>query len=280
MLRLLMIFLIGAFTFPVQAQELSRLGVFGVVQTVSPLVVAGLEIELPQDVPVISPLGLGQTIDVGDTLAIHVTLDSKKLTAIRVLHIHPIIGPVSAVKDNTATIMGTHAYVPTGVKLSAGDWIALSGFWSGDKVITTKIRQVNRSGFGHITGVVSNKRDKLAGTALRNVTEPLEGFQDHVWMFSGAPEDNGLSVRLSAKGIFGGEIDFGLWQGHASLPIASQTYTIHGTGIIGSARDALMPEAGALITRCGYEGRFVSAAPNGMKAEFDALGCAGDILAD
>lgn len=273
MIRLLVILLTTLVAWPVLAKDLPRLGVFGVVQTVSPLVVAGQEIILPEDVPVISPLGMGQTIDVGDTLAIRVDLDQGALTAIRALQIHPIIGPVSAVQGNTATIMGSPAHVPPDTDIDVGTWVALSGFWSGEKVITTTLRVINRSSFGHITGVVSKSDIKLGGTALRGAQMPLDGFQDHIWMFSGSPEDAGLRVRLIAKGIFGGEIDLALWQGHASLPIASQTYTIHGTGMIGTARDAQMPDAGALITRCGYEGRFVDVAPNGMDAEFAALGC-------
>lgn len=280
MIRLLMILLTALFASPLLAKDLPRLGVFGVVQTVLPLVVSGQEIILPPDVPVISPLGLGQTIGTGDTLAIRVKMDQGVLTATRVLLIYPIIGPVSAVQGNTATIMGSPAHVPPDTNMEVGTWVALSGFWSGEKIITTKVRVIKRNGFGHITGVVSNGEVALGGTALRGAQVPLEGFQDHIWMFSGAPEDAGLRVRLIAKGIFGGEIDLALWQGHASLPIASQTYTIHGTGLIGTAADAQMPDAGTLITRCGYEGRFVDAAPSGMEAEFAALGCVGGTLAD
>ena len=280
MIQLLTILLTMLLALPVKAKDLPRLGVFGAVQSVSPLVVAGQEVILPEGVPVISPLGLGQTIGGGDTLAIRVSLEQGVLTATRVLQIHPIIGPVSFVHGDTATIMGTSTHVPPDTKIEAGSWVALSGFWSGEKVITTALREINRSGFGHITGVVSNTDIKLGGTALHGTQVPQEGFQDHIWMFSGSPEDAGLRVRLIAKGIFGGEIDLALWQGYASLPIASQTYTIHGTGLIGTAHDALMPGTGTLITRCGCEGRFVDVAPNGMEAEFAALGCLEDTLAD
>jgi hypothetical protein len=273
MMRLLMILLIVLFAVPVLAENTLRLGIFGVVQTVSPLMVAGQEITLPEDIPVISPLGVGQTIGVGDTLAVRVKMDQGALTAIRILQIHPIVGPISSVQGNTAVIMGSSVHVPPDLNLKAGTWVALSGFWSGEKLITTMSRAVSQSSFGHLTGVVSSQGIKSGGSELFGAKAPVDGFGNHIWMFSGTPQKEGLGVSLIAKGIFGGEMDLAVWQGHASLPIASQTYTIHGTGLIGTARDAQMPDAGALVTRCAREGRILDAAPDGMEAAFDALGC-------
>lgn len=280
MMRLLMILLIAMFGGPVLAKDGLRLGVFGVVQTVSPLMVAGQKITRPEDVPVISPLGLGQTIGVGDTLAVRVKMDKGSLTAMRILQIHPIVGPISSVHGNTAIIMGSAVHVPPDLDLKTGTWVALSGFWSGEKLITTRSRGITQSGFGHLTGVVSSQDFKLGGSELYGAKAPDEGFGNHIWMFSGAPQKEGLQVSLIAKGIFGGDMDLAVWQGHASLPIASQTYTIHGTGLIGTARDAQMPDAGALITRCTRRGRILDVAPDGMEAAFDALGCSRYTQAD
>ncbi len=87
-------------------------------------------------------------------------------------------------------------------------------------------------------------------------------------------------MRLLSKGVFGRAVELVLWQGHASLPVASQTYTIHGTGIIGTARDAQMPDAGALIVRCVFQGHVVRTAPDGFDAAYEALGCARDTPAE
>lgn len=272
-MRFLILLLNALMAMPALAQDVPRLGIFGLVEAISPLVVAGQEIALPKGLPVISPLGLGQAIGVGDTLAIRVNVDNGKLTAMRVLHVHPVVGPVATVQDKIATIMGSPIHVPPDKDLKSGDWVAVSGFWSGGTVITTKLREVSRSSFAHLTGAVSSDGFKLGGSEVRGAQVPLEGFGDHIWMLSGAPEVSGLRVRLISKGIFGGEIDLAVWQGHASLPIASQTYMIHGTGLIGTARDAQMPEAGALIIRCASEGRILNRAPDGMKAAYSALGC-------
>lgn len=83
-----------------------------------------------------------------------------------------------------------------------------------------------------------------------------------------------------SQGVFGGPVDVALWQGYASAPIASQTYMIHGTGIIGTARDAEMPAAGALVQRCVIGGRVLRAAPEGSELAFAALGCATRVPAE
>jgi hypothetical protein len=56
--------------------------------------------------------------------------------------------------------------------------------------------------------------------------------------------------------------------------VASQTYMIEGTGVVGTARDAQMPQAGALLIRCARDDRIVKAAPAGLEPAFLALGCA------
>lgn len=109
------------------------------------------------------------------------------------------------------------------------------------------------------------------------VTPPADGYGNAVWVFSGTAQEDALQVRLTSRGVFGRAVDLALWQGYASEPIASQTYMIHGSGFVGTARDALMPAAGALVVRCVHEGRVVEAAPEKLEAAFAALGCSRHI---
>jgi len=141
-------------------------------------------------------------------------------------------------------------------------------------VITTKLRDADAGGFAHVTGVVSEDGLRLGGSDLRAVVSPERGFGLDVWSMSGAPSDGALTVRLMSKGLFGGDVDLAVWQGYASAPIASQTYRIHGTGVVGTAADAQMPKVGALISRCARGGKVVNAAPEGLEAAFEILGCA------
>lgn len=268
---LLICFLAGL---PALAQDTVRLGVFGMVEDLSPLTVAGLRINLPNGTRVISPLGPDVSIAQGDTLAIALKVESGALVATRVLAVYPAVGPIAAVQGRTARLMGSSVHVPPDVALSAGQWVALSGFWSGETVITTNVRIVDGGGFGHLTGVIDRQDQLIGGSAVLGASQPVDGFGSDIWVLSGTPDTSGLRVQLMTKGVFGGAVDLVLWQGYASLPVASQTYMIHGTGIIGTARDAQMPTAGRLIARCAQAGRVVQTAPEGLAAAFDALGCA------
>ncbi|WP_299025925.1 hypothetical protein [uncultured Sulfitobacter sp.] len=265
---------------PAQAQDTLRLGVFGVVESVAPLTVAGQRIVMPDGQRIISPLGAEKSVQRGDVLAIATQVVQGKLTATRIFEVYAIVGPVSQVRGRIARIMGTAVHIPPNEALNVGDWVAVSGFWSGETVITTNIRRVGAAGFGHLTSTVDEETMRAGGSDLRRLEWPPDGFGGNVWSLSGTAQDNGLVVRLLAKGVFGGDVDLALWQGHASPPVASQTYAIYGTGITGTARDAQMPAAGALISRCARGGRVVRAAPEALETAYLLLGCARYTLAD
>ena len=283
-MRLLFLLICVMLAAPLRAQDALRVGVFGVVEGLDPLVVPGREISVPDDVRTISPLGPGQAIALGDTLAVVVSVEGGRLVAVRMLEFFPVVGPVADVREGTATIMGTTVHLPPKTSLKSGQWVALSGLWSGEQVITTKVRRVDWDGFGQLAGSVelatADQPLLIGRSTVFGADPPKDGFGDGIWMLSGQPEAEGLRVRLMSKGVFGSKVDLVLWQGHASLPVASQTYMIHGTGIIGTATDALMPSAGALITRCAWQGRVVRASPEGLEAAFEALDCVRHIPAD
>jgi hypothetical protein len=276
-LLILVCILLGS---PIQAQGAPRLGIFGLVESVDPLVVAGQKITISDGQRVISPLGPNQSIALGDTLAIAAQIVDGHLNATRVLEIYPVVGPVSAVQGKTATVMGSAVHVPPNTSIKVGAWVALSGLWSGETVITTNTRRADAGGFGHLTGLIDEESLRLGGSDVHGAQWPDKGFGNDIWLLSGTPDDTGLNVQLMAKGVFGGTVDLALWQGYASGPVASQTYVIHGTGITGTAHDAQMPKAGALVTRCAQAGRVLQAAPDGMQLAFDLLGCARRIPVD
>ncbi|MEH6648139.1 hypothetical protein [Sulfitobacter sp.] len=93
-MRVLLLSIMTFLACAAQAEEAVRLGIFGVVDSVAPLTVAGREISAPKDLPVISPQGSGQEIAVGDTLAIVVRPEGGKLVATRILEVFPIVGPL------------------------------------------------------------------------------------------------------------------------------------------------------------------------------------------
>ncbi|MEQ6202111.1 hypothetical protein ABMC88_03560 [Sulfitobacter sp. HNIBRBA2951] len=280
MMRLLVVMLAVFWAAAALAQDAVRVGLFGMVEQVAPLVVAGREVAVADGVPVISPLGRGQKLAVGDTVAITAGVMDGTLTAVRILEVYPVVGPVSSVSEGRAVIMGSAVHVPPDVTFKKGRWAALSGFWSGTTVITTNIRRVDGAGFAQLTGAVDPQAFAIGGSTLHGVVPPVDSFGDAPWMISGTAVLDGVQVQLMSKGLFGNGAEVVLWQGHASAPVASQTYMIHGTGVMGTARDAQMPAPGVLVARCAQEGRVLRKAPDGMQAAFDALDCASHIPAD
>lgn len=256
----------------VYAESSLRLGIFGTVDAVSPLVVAGREVEANPSIPIINLLGPNMAIVKGDTLAIVAHLKDGKLIAERILEIYPVIGPVSDVSGETAQIMGSAIHIPSDINIKVGQWLAVSGLWSGAKAITSNVRRFE-GGIAQLAGVVEVEQNAVGGSVISTREAPSDGYGSAVWSFTGMPTATGLEVRLMSKGVFGREVDFALWQGYASGPIASQTYMIYGSGIVGAATDARMPIAGELLARCVHKGRVVEVAPKGLEAAFAALDC-------
>jgi hypothetical protein len=257
-----------------QAQEAPRLGVFGTVENAAPLIVAGREIVVPIGLGVISPLGPGQVILQGDTLAVRAALVDGQLVAERMMQVFPVIGPMRVVAGTLATIMGTQVDLSPDLAAADGQWVAVSGLWSGERVVATHLRRVESSSFAQLVGAVDPDTGRIGGSSLKGGQAPADGYGSDIWSLSGAPDAEGLRIALQSKGAFGRPVELELWQGYASPPVASQTYVIHGAGITGTARDAQMPQSGALIMRCVHQGRVVHEAPDGFDAAFSALTCA------
>ncbi|MEP1944206.1 MAG: hypothetical protein ABJJ03_13980, partial [Sulfitobacter sp.] len=190
-MRRLLVLLCVVMGVPAQAQTVQRLGVFGLVESLEPLVVAGQQITLPDDLRLISPLGPDQEIALGETLAVTAQLVDGQVLATRMLQIFAVVGPVGVVHGQSATVMGSEVHIPPDLSLKSGKWVAISGLWSGETVITTKVREVGAGGFAHLVGVMSEEGLRLGGSGVWNGSTPQEGFGQSIWSVSGAPVDDG-----------------------------------------------------------------------------------------
>lgn len=266
---------------PLHAQDTFNIGIFGAVQSVTPLVVGGQVVDVPEGLPVLSALGVGQQIATGDTLAVTAVFDGEGLRARRLLEIYPVAGLVETVTEDTAIVLGSEVHLPRHSGVRAGDWIVASGFWSGAKVITQRLRIAQDAELAQLTGAFDPSDAggvlRLGGSLVIDASLPDGGVDDDIWILNGEAHGDGLRVRMMTKGVFAGVMDLELWEGHASAPVASQTYMIHGTAIYGASHEAEMPAPGALIRVCAREGRVVRSAPpqeaGMMRAAMDLLGC-------
>ncbi|QUJ75949.1 hypothetical protein KDD17_13580 [Sulfitobacter albidus] len=260
---------------PALADE-AVVGIFGAVDRLDPLTVAGVVVLRPEGVPVISALGPDQTLAPGDTLAIRARVTPQGVTALRLLEVYPIAGPISASADGEARVMGTPVHLPSNSDFKAGDWVAFSGFWSGTKVITTATRRIEGGGIAQLTGTLTLEDaaplPRIGESAASGVQIPEGDFDDHVWTLTGTPTDTGLRAFLTARGLFGGDVDLEVWEGYASGPVASETWRVFGTGVYGYDRERDMPQAGSAVRVCAAAGRVLRRAP-GEGAAWAALGC-------
>ncbi|MEQ6249280.1 hypothetical protein ABMC89_10360 [Sulfitobacter sp. HNIBRBA3233] len=257
-------------------------GIFGVVERTDPLVVAGRAIANPEAVKPLSPLGPDHRIAVGDTLAIRATLENGLLHAQRILAVFAVAGPVEKTGTEEARVMGTRVHIPPSGRVDDGTWAAFSGLWSGGKVITTRLTPLDANGIAMLTGVFADIGEAglpvIGGSTIIGATLPDDDTGADVWLVTGTPAGEGLRVQLMSRGIFGGPVDLEIWEGYASGPVASETWALSGTPVLGYDREAQMPQAGTLLRVCARAARVLRAppmdAPEDLTAAFGALGCA------
>lgn len=249
----------------VTAEAPLRIGIFGIVDQVAPLVVAGTAIAKDADLPVLSALGPEQRMSVGDTVAVRATFENGLLRAERILEVYAVAGPITARDGNAANVLGTPVHVPIGSDPQIGEWVALSGLWSGEKVITTAMHPGEVGGLAQISGVFELQVDmaveRMGRTAVVGTELPQGDFDDAVWTLTGVPEGDALRVYTMARGLFGAPMDMELWEGYASGPVASETWMVHGTGIYGYDREADMPATGTQVRVCAAHGKVLRTPP-------------------
>lgn len=262
------VFLVGGMVLMAQGaagETPLRIGIFGIVDQVVPLVVADNPITNDESLPVLSALGPDQRIAIGDTVAVRAVFEKGQLRAERILQVYAVAGPITARDGHEMTVLGTPAHVPSDVDPKVGQWVALSGLWSGDKVITTGVHASEAGGLAQVSGVfrVPDAVDtfRIGRTAVAGVEPPQGDFDDAVWTLAGVPDGAGLRVHTMARGVFGGPVDLEIWEGYASGPVASETWMIHGTGIYGYDREADMPEPGTQLRVCSVQGKVLRTAP-------------------
>lgn len=121
--------------------------------------------------------GRQEALSVGDTLAIVVRIDDEGLVAERLLEIYPVVGPVGEVAGDTAKIMGSLVHIPLDAKIKVGQWLAVSGLWSGNKAITSSYRRFG-GGIAQLAGVVDQEGEKLGGSRVVNGHPPRRWIRE------------------------------------------------------------------------------------------------------
>lgn len=251
-------------------QQALRVGVMGRVTALDPLQIAGLSVEIAQDMPVISPLGPrnGSTLRVGHTLALTLEEAGESWAVKRALHLYPLVGPVDKVEGGRLQVMGS-AVLPGSAEMfegiAQGNWVGISGLWQEGGVLASRAGTIPATGFAQLTGSYVAPEEDTQNARIGG-TEILGELEDEVqtgdlWVLSGSPQKGALRVGLKSSRVFAGTVDMVLAEGFASAPIASETFTLLGTGLIGHARESEMPQGDTPGLYCAVHGVILRKVP-------------------
>lgn len=247
-----------------------RLGVIGTITALDPVQINTLTLDIAQDMPVISPLGprSGRTLRLGHTLALTLEKADRGWDLKRALHIYPLIGQVSAIEDGVLVVMGSRVIGTApdmfdGIK--PGYWVGISGLWQGDQLMASRAGAIPPTGFAQLSGSyvapeIDTSNARIGGTTIIGPLGDKVTTGDF-WAISGAPTENAIKVVLKSTRIFAGKVDLVLAQGYPSEPLASETYTLLGTGLLGYATESDMPDPDRPGLVCGIDGTILRKPP-------------------
>lgn len=253
-----------------------RVGLFGVVTGETELHLNGQKLPLDPKTPVINPLGLirGQDVKAGDVLALTIEVSSERWTVLRAMQIFAVIGPATKKTTDQMAILGNDVLPLAGEKLTKGRWAAVSGFWQDNRIVDAHVTQVSATGFAHISGPIAppqsigNFEIGQTGLVRMKAKDPKEG---QLWLVSGPALEAGIRADLMTQGLFSGRLDLVVMEGYASAPIASETYEVFGTGLIGYAKESDMPSPKTRAIFCGINGKVVRKTNTEMTPKLIAL---------
>ncbi|UWR22704.1 hypothetical protein [Sulfitobacter sp. S190] len=257
-----------------------RVGFLGPVTQVDPLMVNGQEILLAEDVPVVSFIGGDGALRVGDVLQIEAEFDGDRFSATRVVRQFLAVGPVQIAKDTGISVMGSGFRGPGADGVAEGQWIAVAGQWRERHGVISRLIPLNDPAIAMTGGHPNLPEDgvgpiRIGQTAITGLAAVPS--KTGYWTVIGAAGADSIRANVLSTGLFADDIAFALVAGFASGPIASETYEIIGTGIVGYAREAQMPQRDQPQLFCVAGGKVSRGAPADagavVLALFDVWGC-------
>lgn len=214
---------------------LTGTGIVGEITALGSIVVNGQRITFAPDQEVANAVALTQAADLlpGDIVAVAVTPAAQDWGAVAIRQVHALVGPVSAASAGEFTLLDV-AVQWQGPSPAVGDWIAVSGFWTGDGVIATRVQPIAPRGTAQIVG--SYGAD-TAGAATKVGTLTLDlpllqhASEGDVIEVTGTIADGQLSVTDIKLGLFDMPVSVVLAEGYLTDIAPSGHYTVAGSGL-------------------------------------------------
>lgn len=261
---------------------LTGTGIVALISAPGQVEINGLNVVLPEAAPILSPLGEMSVKDLkpGDMVALQMTGDPDDMSFIEARRVIQMIGPISAVTDDTYTVLGTSVTRLASFTAAVGDWVAVSGHWREESLAASRIELVPPRGLVHLRGTyrpLTTDTGKVGGSFVRGaLLGNLE--RGDVIDLIGRYDNGEVIVDAIRTGQFSSPVRVVLSQGFLSIPDAGGYYTVLGTGISSITDQPSMITEDQFVTVCGVDGRLQTDA-QGIEDEIIqnnliALGCA------
>ena len=262
--RLLFALLFSATTVTAQEPDepreggLTGTGILGLVSAEGRVEINDLVFTLPDTVTVASPLGDSavQDLQPGDMVALQLGGDRQDMSVIEARQVIQMIGPISAVKDVSYTVLGTTITRPASSYAGIGEWIAVSGYWREDGIVASRVKVLPPQQAIYMQGTyqpTASGVGKIGNTLIRGVL-PSVHKPGTVIRVNGQASDDVLIANTFAVGQFAAPVRFVLAQGYLSEPDATGHYTVLGAGISSITTQPEMIDQHDFVTACGVDG--------------------------
>ncbi|MCP4305609.1 MAG: hypothetical protein GY788_12195 [bacterium] len=233
-------------------------GIVGTITELGSIYMNGQHVRFDEGLSVASPLGErpASSLVPGETVVVEALRRGDDWQADVLRAYLPLVGPISRLGERSLTMLGATVVIPedalsmtafVGSDLVDGDWVAVSGLWNGDAVVSSRIEKVQPLPLASAVGTyypdVPTDRvggaDRVGAVLMHGVeiehARPLD-----VLTVQGAPTDNGIDVETVAIGLFTGPVGEVLFEGYLSQPGIGGAYTVQGSGFLAYVGDPQM----------------------------------------
>lgn len=252
-------------------------GIVGEISELGSIVVNGQRITFEPDLGVrnsVAPKRADALLP-GDVVAVAVTLSDQDWRAVAISEVHPLIGPVSDLGDDRFEVLGV-TIMWTGARPSAGDWVAVSGFWAGDAVVATRVQPIaaqQKASIQGSYGLAHGGSPSMVGSLVLNIDPLQHAKEGDVVRVSGTLDGDLFTVTDVHLGLFDKPVSLVLAEGYLTNVAPSGHYTVAGSGLSAYTDDLQSIMSTDRITVCGINERL--AQPQDLTDEIlvERLGC-------
>lgn len=230
---------------------------------------------------VLGPLAAGE-LTAGDTVAIVAHPEEQHWNAQNINRQFAIIGPVVTHNDDRLVVMGTHVETREveGLReISVGDWVAVSGLWQGDRIISSKVETIAPRSLAYIKGSylpLGSSPTLLIGDTRITGISPEHVRPGDVIQVEGIPSNDGLAATRLWPDTFLTQTEIVSIEGYLSAPTPTGLYTMLGSGLVAFTDQPGMIDPLERTIRCGVGQKFANADTDTVSdQERDILGRLG-----